>query len=282
MIQFTKMQGAGNDYIYIDARRKEIISPEKLAIEMSDRHFGIGADGLILILKSETADFKMKIFNSDGSEAEMCGNGIRCFAKYVYDHGIISKKTITIETGAGIRTLTLFTRNKKVHTVRVDMGKPILERELIPMNGKPGTVVDEVLSVDGVKITITAVSMGNPHAIVFVEDAKKFPVEKYGQMIENNPLFPVRTNVEFVQIINENEIIQRTWERGAGETLSCGTGASAATVAGVLNHRTSRKLTVHLKGGDLSTEWSEEDNRVYLIGPAVEVFEGTWLSDITA
>lgn len=277
MVKFTKMHGIGNDYIYIDARSTAVRHPEKLAVAMSDRHFGVGSDGLILILKSETADFRMRMFNADGSEAEMCGNGIRCFAKYVYDHGLIKNKRISVETLAGVKHLDMQVKNKKVETVRVDMGEPILQRERIPMSGNPGMVIGEALSLgDGVRFEITAVSMGNPHAVIYVEDVKNFPVEKYGTMIENHDLFPNRTNVEFVQILNEGEVIQRTWERGSGETLACGTGASAVTVAGVLMRRTARSILVHLNGGDLRTEWREDDNHVFLTGPAVEVFQGTW------
>ncbi|MCU0844144.1 MAG: diaminopimelate epimerase [Spirochaetes bacterium] len=277
MVKFTKMHGIGNDYLYIDARSAAVRHPEKLAVAMSDRHFGVGSDGLILILKSDSADFRMRMFNADGSEAEMCGNGIRCFAKYVYDHGLIKNKRISVETPAGVKHLDMQVKNKKVETVRVDMGEPILQRERIPMVGSPGMVIGEALSLeDGVRFEITAVSMGNPHAVIYVEDVKKFPVEKYGTMIENHDLFPNRTNVEFVQILNEDEVIQRTWERGSGETLACGTGASAVTVAGVLTRRTARSILVHLNGGDLRTEWKEDDNHVFLTGPAVEVFQGNW------
>ncbi|TAL33970.1 MAG: diaminopimelate epimerase [Spirochaetes bacterium] len=276
-MKFTKMHGIGNDYIYLDARGTPVKSPVKLAVQMSDRHTGIGSDGLILILKSKKADFMMRMFNADGSEAEMCGNGIRCFAKYVYDRELTKEKRISVETLAGIKHLDLFVRGGKVNTVRVDMGEPVLQRERIPMKGAPGMVIAETLMLDdGVKFEITAVSMGNPHAIIYVEDVKKFPVEKYGPMIENHDLFPNRTNVEFVQVVSPSEAIQRTWERGSGETLACGTGASAVTVAGVLTGRTIRQALVHLSGGDLFTEWRESDNRVYLTGPAVEVFHGEW------
>ncbi|MCU0846652.1 MAG: diaminopimelate epimerase [Spirochaetes bacterium] len=277
MLKFTKMQGTGNDYIFLNAAAAGVKNPEKLTREICDRHYGVGADGLILIMKSAGADFRMRIFNADGSEAEMCGNGIRCFAKYVYDHGMTDKKNITIETLSGLKRLELFTKNKKVSTVRVDMGEPILQRERIPMIGEPGMVIDEILSLDdGIKFNITSLSMGNPHVVIFVEDIENFPVSKYGPVLENHSLFPQRTNVEFVRIVNENEIVQRTWERGSGETLSCGTGASAATTACILNKKTGRNLLVHLKGGDLQTEWNESDNRIYLTGPAVEVFEGIW------
>ncbi len=274
MIKFTKMHGIGNDYIYVDARRKKLKNVEELSRQVSHRNFGIGADGLILILNSTVADFRMRIFNADGSEAEMCGNGIRCFAKYLYDHGLTKKKKVAIETLAGIKQVELFTRHDKVVKVRVDLGEPILLRERIPMNGDPGMVIEEELQLNGVKFNITAVSMGNPHAIIYVDDVRNFPVQKYGPMIETNPLFPRRTNVEFVQVVGPGEVIQRTWERGSGETMACGTGASAVTVAGVLTKRTGRSITVHLTGGDLEIEWNEKDNRVYMTGPAVEVFEG--------
>lgn len=276
MIPFTKMHGIGNDYIYIDTHTHPVKNPSRLAIEMSDRNFGIGADGLILIMPSDEADFRMRMFNADGSEAEMCGNGIRCFAKYVYDHGLTEKKNISVETLAGVKHLDLIVKNKKVNSVTVNMGEPVILRERIPMTGEPGTVIDEPLQVDGVKFNITAVSMGNPHVIIYVEDVEQFPLEKYGPMIELHELFPNRTNVEFVQIVSGEEVIQRTWERGSGETLACGTGASAVTVAGVMNRKTNRSILVHLRGGDLNTEWNEEDNNVYLTGPAVEVFQGTW------
>ena len=277
MIKFTKMHGTGNDYIYINALKKTINKPENLALKMCNRHYGIGADGLILIMQSKDADFKMRIFNQDGSEAEMCGNGIRCFAKYVYDNKLIDKKKINIDTHAGIKKIKLIVKNNKVNSAVVDMGEPILLRERIPMLGKPGMVINETIKLDdGTKFEINAVSMGNPHAGIFVEDIENFPVKKYGPVIENSSLFPQKINVEFVQVINENEVIQRTWERGSGETMSCGTGGSAVTVAAILTKRTSRKLLVHLRGGDLGTEWNEADNHVYLSGPATEVFEGKW------
>ncbi|HOM87962.1 MAG TPA: diaminopimelate epimerase [Spirochaetota bacterium] len=273
---FTKLHGIGNDYIYINAIKHSVKNPKKLAIAMSNRNFGVGSDGLILILPSDKADFTMRMFNADGSEAEMCGNGIRGFAKYVYDHNLTKKTTIAIETLAGIKQVRCTLKNGKVHTVTVDMGEPILLRDKIPMIGNPGTVIEEDLHVDGVKFSITAVSMGNPHVVIYVEDVKNFPVEKYGPMIENHELFPKRTNVEFVQIVTGKEVIQRTWERGSGETLACGTGASAVTVAGVLTEKTDRRLKVHLKGGNLAIEWNNKDNHVYLAGPAEEVFEGVW------
>lgn len=276
MIPFTKLHGIGNDYIYINAIQHPVKNPRKLAIAMSNRNFGVGSDGLILILPSEKADFRMRMFNADGSEAEMCGNGIRGFAKYVYDRGMINNKSLSVETLAGVKYVKCVVKSGKVRTVTVDMGEPILLRGKIPMIGSPGMVIEEALHVDGVKFIITSVSMGNPHVVVYVEDVKKFPVEKYGPMIENHELFPKRTNVEFVEIINDTEVIQRTWERGSGETLACGTGASAVTVAGVLTRKTSRKLTVHLLGGSLFIEWDEANGRIFLTGPAHEVFEGMW------
>lgn len=277
MIKFTKMHGSGNDYIYINAITEKVKKPEDLAIKMSDRNTGVGSDGLILIDNSDKADFKMRIFNPDGSEAEMCGNGIRCFAKYVYDRGLTDKKEINIETMSGVKTISLNVKNKKAASAIVNMGEPEFLRERIPMIGKTGMVINETLPLDdGTRFEITAVSMGNPHVIIFVEDIDNFPVEKYGPLIENHGLFPNRTNVEFVKVLNNTEVVQRTWERGAGETLSCGTGASAVTAACILNKMTDRKITIHLKGGDLVTEWRENDNSILLDGPAVEVFDGVW------
>lgn len=276
MFKFTKMQGAGNDYIYIDARKTSIPQPGKLSVKMSNRHFGIGSDGLILILKSGKADFRMRMFNPDGSEAEMCGNGIRCFAKYVFDRGLTNKKSIAVETMAGIRQLDLFIKKGKVDRVKVDMGEPVFERKLIPMLGDPGKVIDEIILLNGVRFIINAVSMGNPHVVIYVEDVHNFPVDKYGPMIECHTLFPKRTNIEFVQIAGSNEVFVRTWERGTGETLACGTGASAVTAAGILSGKTSRKLTIHLLGGVVETEWNERDNHIYLTGPTAEVFNGEW------
>ncbi len=277
MIHFTKMHGTGNDYIYIDNRKGTLKKPEQLAIEMSHRNYGIGSDGLILIMKSKKADFRMRMFNADGSEAEMCGNGIRCFGKYVYDHSLTEKKKITVETLAGIKELDMTVRGGAVSRVTVDMGEPILRRDKIPMIGEAGMVVsEEIQLIDGTHFEITSVSMGNPHVIIFVEDLDNFPVEKYGPMIENHDLFPQRTNVEFVQKVDKKNFRQRTWERGSGETLACGTGASAVTVASVLTEQGERKLNISLRGGDLTLEWDEDSNHVFLTGPAVEVFEGNW------
>jgi len=273
-MKFTKMQGAGNDYVYVNCFEETVENPTEVAIRVSNRNFGIGSDGLILIMPSPVADVKMRMFNSDGSESEMCGNGIRCVAKYAYDHGIVSKQEITAETGAGILTLQLFTNGNKVERVRVNMGEPRLTRAEIPMTGDGSTrVVSEPLNILHSTFPITCVSMGNPHCVIFVDDVINFPVEKYGPLIENHELFPRRTNVEFVQVISRTEVRQRTWERGAGETLACGTGASAVSVAGVLNGLTERKILNHLSGGDLELEW-QENGPVFMTGPAVEVFTG--------
>jgi len=274
-MKFTKMHGAGNDYVYVNCFEEQVANPAEVAIKVSNRNFGIGSDGLILIMPSDKADVRMRMFNSDGSESEMCGNGIRCVAKYAYDHGIVTKTEITAETGAGILTLQLFPDSaNKIERVRVNMGPPRLSREQIPMNGNPAPqVVAEELTVLDKTFKITCVSMGNPHCIIYVDDVDSFPVATYGPLIENHQLFPRRTNVEFIQIISRNEVKQRTWERGAGETLACGTGASAVCVAGVLNNVTDRKILNHLAGGDLELEWVE-NGPVFMTGPATEVFSG--------
>ena len=274
-MKFTKMHGAGNDYVYVNCFEETVENPEQVAMQVSNRNFGIGSDGLILIMPSSVADVRMRMFNSDGSESEMCGNGIRCVAKYAYDHGIVSGKEITAETGAGILTLQLVTNDRnRVEKVRVNMGKPRLARAEIPMQGEPDArVVDEPLNILHTTFRITSISMGNPHCVIFVDDVENFQVEKYGPLIENHELFPRRTNVEFVQIISPTEVRQRTWERGAGETLACGTGASAVCVAGVLNGLTEKKILNHLSGGDLELEWAE-DGHLYMTGPATEVYSG--------
>ena len=274
-MKFTKMQGAGNDYVYVNCFEETVQDPAAVAIKVSNRNFGIGSDGLILIMPSETADVKMRMFNSDGSESEMCGNGIRCVAKYAYDHGIVAKKEISAETGAGVLTLQLVTgAGDKVVKVRVNMGPPRLTRKEIPMLGNPDDkVLGEPLNILHSTFNITCASMGNPHCVIFVDDVDKFEVEKYGPLIENHELFPRRTNVEFVQVISRTEVRQRTWERGAGETLACGTGSSAVTAACVLNGLTERSILNHLSGGDLEMEWGADGN-IYMTGPAVEVFTG--------
>lgn len=274
-MKFTKMEGAGNDYVYVNCFAEQVENPTEVAIKVSNRNFGIGSDGLILIMPSDKADVRMRMFNSDGSESEMCGNGIRCVAKYAYDHGIVAKKEITAETGAGILTLQLFTDGgNKVDKVRVNMGKPRLTRGEIPVTGDPAAkVINEPLNILHTTFHITCASMGNPHCVIFVDNVETFQVEKYGPLIENHEIFPRRTNVEFVQVISRTEVRQRTWERGAGETLACGTGASAVCVAGVLNGLTEKKILNHLSGGDLELEWAD-DGFLYMTGPAVEVFSG--------
>ena len=274
MIKFTKMYGLGNDYVYIDAINQKIENESSLAKFVSNRHFGIGSDGLILICKSEIADFKMRMFNSDGSEAEMCGNGIRCVGKFVYDKGLTNKTTVKIETLAGIKTLILNTKDGKVGTARVDMGEPILEAEKIPVISTEKPVKNLELEAENKKFKFTCVSMGNPHAITIVENTKEFDVEKYGKVLEIDKAFPKKANIEFAQIIDRQNINMRVWERGAGETLACGTGACATAVACNLNGLTDRKVNIELLGGTLNIEWNETDNHVYMTGPAVTVFDG--------
>lgn len=277
MIKFTKMQGLGNDYVYIDAINQKIENESSLAQFVSNRHFGIGSDGLILICNSEIADFRMRMFNSDGSEAEMCGNGIRCVGKFIYDKGLTNKTTLKIETLAGIKELKLNLKKGKVDTVRVNMGEPILEAEKIPVIASEKIVQNLKLEIEERKFNFTCVSMGNPHAITFVGNVEDFEVEKYGSKIEVNERFPQKINVEFIEIVNKNHIKMRVWERGSGETLACGTGACASVVAGIINNLIERKVVVELLGGSLEIEWNKEDNHVYMTGPAVTVFEGNLL-----
>jgi len=276
-MRFTKMQGAGNDYVYIDGFREPVADPAALAVKVSDRHFGIGSDGLIMILPSEIADVRMRMFNADGSEAEMCGNGIRCVAKYAYDHGLVEKLDIRVETGNGVLPLQMFAgKSGRIERVQVNMGAPLLTRGELPMTGPAAEqVINLPLALDGREFAISCVSMGNPHCVIYVEDVERFPVHEIGPLIEGHAWFPRRINVEFVQLVSPREVIQRTWERGAGETLACGTGASAVTVAGVLSGRTERKIINHLRGGDLELEWLE-DGPVMMTGPAVEVFSGNF------
>lgn len=274
-MRFTKMHGLGNDFVVVN-NLEEKLPEEKLpelAQRWCDRRFGIGADGIVLVDVSKAAAFRMRIFNPDGSEAEMCGNGIRCLAKYVYDRRLHDDTTLTVETLAGVKTLRLSVKSKQVEAVRVDMGEPVFERQAIPMRGEGSPVKGERLQAAGRRFEVTCLSMGNPHCVTFVDDVDNFPVATVGPQIENHKAFPKRTNVEFVQPVSPSEIKMRVWERGAGETLACGSGASAAVVASVLNERTSRRVTVHLLGGDLLIEWGG-DNHVYMTGPAVEVFEG--------
>jgi len=282
-MRFSKMHGLGNDYVVIDCLRQEANLPERrlpqLAREMSDRHFGVGADGIVLILPSRSAHFRMRIFNSDGSEAEMCGNGVRLFAKYVYERKLTRRTELEIETLAGIIRPRLQIRSGEVLAVKVDLGAPRLDRKEIPMRGKPGQVINERLRVLGERFEVTCVSMGNPHCVLFVDDVDKFPVERIGPAIENHDFFPRRTNVEFVQVLSPTELRMRVWERGAGETLACGTGASASLVAANLTGRAERKAVAHLRGGDLKVSWAPASNHVFITGPAEEVFSGEWPED---
>ena len=277
MIKFTKMHGLGNDYVYIDAINQNIENKSSLAQFVSNRNFGIGSDGLILICKSDVADFKMQMFNADGSEAEMCGNGIRCVGKFVYDKGFTEKTTISIETLAGIKILKLNIKDGKVDTVRVDMGEPILEPEKIPVLSKEKPVKNLILNAEDKEFKFSCVSMGNPHAITIVNDVKNFDVKKYGEIIETDKVFPNKTNVEFIEVVDKKNIEMRVWERGAGETLACGTGACATAVSCYLNGLTDRIVKVELLGGFLEIDWNEIDNHVYMTGPATTVFEGQLL-----
>jgi diaminopimelate epimerase len=281
-MHFTKMQGAGNDYIYVDCFAEPVpINIPELARRISDRRFGVGGDGLILICPSERADAEMRMFNADGSAAEMCGNGIRCVAKFVYDHGIRRKNALQIESAGRIFTLQVNVAHGSVESVRVDMGEPILTPEQIPTTlrspkGPDAPVVDVPFALAGREFHVTAVSMGNPHCVAFVDEPTDDWVLGVGPKLEVDAHFPKRVNCEFVKVLGRTEVRQRTWERGSGETLACGTGACAVCVAGVLTGRTDRNVTVHLRGGDLAIEWNEEDNHVYMTGPAVEVFNGHW------
>lgn len=276
-MRFTKMHGAGNDYVYVDCfANASPDNPTELARQMSHRHFGVGGDGLILIRPSERADARMQMFNADGSEAEMCGNGLRCVAKYVFDHGICTKPTMKIETGAGILTVDIEASAGLAQRVRVDMGEPILEPAKIPTRLAGNPVVHAELAVDGQTFQVTCVSMGNPHCIVFVEKATDDLVLRIGPKIEVHEMFPAKVNVEFVEVLSPSEVRQRTWERGSGETWACGTGASAVCVAGVLADRTQRKIVNHLLGGDLELEWNAASNHVFMTGPATEIFTGEW------
>lgn len=274
-MKFTKMHGIGNDYVYVDCTEKDLKHPEEISRYVSDRHFGIGSDGMILIRNSDAADFRMSMYNADGSQGEMCGNGIRCVAKYVYDYGLTDKEEIAIETLAGIKYLKLTVEDGKVSKVRVNMGKPILEPEKIPVEAERVPVVREPICVCGRKWEMTCVSMGNPHAVIFIEEpVKEFPLEQIGPHFENHERFPRRTNTEFVRVIDRSTMEMRVWERGSGETLACGTGTCATAVAGVLCGLCDRKVTVHLLGGDLEIEWDEKDNCVYMTGSATTVFDG--------
>lgn len=274
IMEFTKMQGCGNDYVYVNGFENKIDNPNKLSEIVSDRHFGIGSDGLIVINPSEKADFKMSMYNADGSEGKICGNGIRCVAKYVYDNKMTDKTTITVETLSGIKTLELNVKNDKVETVKVNMGTPILLPKDVPVVSDKDKVVDEPIVIDDKEYRITCVSMGNPHAITFIENTDDLEIETIGPKFENNPIFPDRVNTEFIQVLDRNTVKMRVWERGSGETFACGTGACATVVACVLNGLTDDKVTVKLLGGDLFIEYNREENTVYMTGPAKVSFTG--------
>ncbi len=275
-MRFTKMHGAGNDYVYVNCFEQPIPDqPAELARRIADRHFGVGGDGLILICPTPRADARMRMFNADGSESEMCGNGIRCVAKYVYDHGLCRKQTLKIESGAGVKSLDLEVADGRVERVRVDMGEPILRAPEIPTTLPGDPVVDAPLVIGGAQLRVTCVSMGNPHCVTFVDRLSDDWVLRIGRQVEVDSHFPRRVNAEFVEVVSPSEVRMRVWERGSGETLACGTGASAVCVAGALGDRTQRKILAHLPGGDLELHWAD-DNHVYLTGPAVEVFDGEW------
>ena len=273
-MKFTKMQGIGNDYVYVNCFEEKVENPGKLAVRVSDRHFGIGSDGLILIKPSERADFCMEMYNADGSEGAMCGNGVRCVGKYVYDYGLTEQTSIQVETKSGIKYLDLTVEEGKVSQVRVNMGAPELSPSGIPVLADGDKVLDAPIMVDGREYRMPCVSMGNPHAVVYLNDVKNLEIEKIGPMFEMHPCFPDRVNTEFVRVVDGHTLEMRVWERGSGETLACGTGACAVAVASILNGHVSGEVTVKLLGGDLKILWDEQENIVYMTGPAAVVFDG--------
>ena len=276
-MKFTKMQGLGNDYVYVNCLKEKIENPSELAVRISDRHFGVGSDGLIMINPSDKADFEMEMYNADGSRGEMCGNGIRCVAKYVYDYGLTDKTSISVETLGGIKYLDLTVEDGKVSLVKVDMGRPELEPSRIPVVAEGDRAVDEPITVDGKEYRMTCVSMGNPHAVVYVDcDVKELPLEEIGPGFEHHERFPKRVNTEFVRVLDRKTVEMRVWERGSGETLACGTGACAVAVSSALNGLTEDEVTVKLLGGDLRIQWDRERDTVYMTGPAAVVFDGEW------
>ena len=275
-MKITKMQGLGNDYIYVYCTEDQIPDPAALAVRISDRHFGVGSDGLVLILPCREADFRMRMFNADGSESEMCGNATRCIAKYIHDRGLSDKEEISLMTGAGIKILKLKVKDGITQSVRVDMGEPILEAAKIPVLLPEGGTTGAPVEARGRTFRMTCVSMGNPHAVTFVEDADRFDVHGYGAALEIHPLFPRRTNVEFVTVKDREHLRMRVWERGSGETLACGTGACATLVAAVLNGLCERKAVLELNGGPLTVEWDPETNHVFQEGPAEFVFDAEY------
>lgn len=275
-MKFTKMQGLGNDYVYVNGFEERIENPSEMAVKMSNRNFGVGSDGLILINPSEKADFEMEMYNADGSRGEMCGNGIRCVAKYVYDYGLTDKTHISVETLGGIKYLDLTVEDGKVVLVRVDMGSPILTPAQIPVIADEAEAVAVPILVDETEYQMTCVSMGNPHAVIFMDDIEHLEIEKIGPKFEHHERFPNRVNTEFVKVLDRQTASMRVWERGSGETLACGTGACAVAVACILGGYTENKVTVKLLGGDLLIEWDREQNKIYMTGPAEVVFDGVW------
>lgn len=276
-MRFTKMQGLGNDYVYVNCFKEKIDNPPELARRISDRHFGVGSDGLIMINPSDKADFEMEMYNADGSRGEMCGNGIRCVAKYVHDYGLTDKTSISVETLGGIKYLDLTVQDGKVKLVKVNMGRPELAPSKVPVAAEGDRAVDEPITVDGKEYRMTCVSMGNPHAVIFTDrDIRELPLEEIGPKFENHERFPKRVNTEFVRVLDRRTAEMRVWERGSGETLACGTGACAVAVACVLNGLTEDEVTVRLLGGDLQIKWDRENDIVYMTGPAEVVFDGEW------
>ena len=273
-MKFTKMQGLGNDYVYVNCFKEKIENPSEVAIKVSNRNFGVGSDGLIMINPSKVADFEMEMYNADGSRGEMCGNGIRCVGKYVYDYGLTDKTSISVETLGGIKYLDFTVEDGKVKLVKVDMGSPELVPSNIPIVAEGDSVIDAPIMVDEVEYRMTGVSMGNPHTVVYIDDVAGLEIEKIGPKFENHERFPNRINTEFARVIDRNTVEMRVWERGSGETLACGTGACAVAVASILNGLTEDKVTVKLLGGDLLIEWDRESNKVYMTGPAEVSFEG--------
>lgn len=273
-MKFTKMQGIGNDYIYINCFEETVQNPSELSIKLSDRHFGIGSDGIILIEPSDKADCRMDIYNADGSQAMMCGNGIRCVGKYVYERGIVKKDVLKVDTMSGVKTLYLDIEDGKVVSVTVDMGSPEFQTEKIPVTYPKDRMIGEPVVFGEAEYSVTCVSMGNPHCVLFVDDVNQVEIEKVGPMLECDGIFPHRANIEFVQVLSAEEVNMRVWERGSGETWACGTGACAAAVACAANHKTGRSVTVHLRGGDLHIKWDDKTDKVFMRGPAEFVFDG--------
>ncbi len=278
-MRFTKMHGIGNDYVYVNCFEEQVKDAPALARKMSRQHYGVGSDGLILICPSDVADFEMKMYNADGSESEMCGNGIRCVGKYVYDRGLTDKTAFTVMTGAGLKVLRVKVVKGKAAAIRVDMGAPELRPELIPVDLPGETVMGQRLQVGSSVYEIHCVSMGNPHCVIFVKDPDQIDVEQVGTLLENHPIFPNRANIEFVQVVSRDHLRMRVWERGSGETLACGTGACASLVAAVLTGRANRQVTMDLLGGSLDLDWDFEDGHVYQEGPAKFVFDGEWIGE---